>query len=142
MITNSEIKQLQGLTEKPPSVIRYEDKVLLHARWFTLELDPAMLSKDIKTVESVPHEAKNWRDALPREDASYGQAFRTVNEDDGVELIKLVSDAGVARIHPSVYEVVTKHIPESAFYVAPGVLSNVTVRSKDSVIGCVAQIKV
>lgn len=142
MITKAEIKLLQGLTEAPPTVSKHNGSIVIYARWFALELSPSLVSKDVVGSQDLPEEIKSWRDVVPSGEGGYAQAFRTINEDDNVPLIKLVSDCGVARIHPAMYDVVTKHVPESSFFVYPGKLSNVTVRSKDTVIGCVAQIRV
>lgn len=142
MITKAEIKLLQGLTSQLPEVCKHKDAIVIHSRWFALELDPSLVSKDVSPSGILPDEVKDWRDKVPSGDSAYGQAFRTVNEDDNTPVIKLVSDCGVARVHPSIYDVVTKHVPDGAFYVFEGKLANVAIRSKDIVVGCVAQIKI
>ena len=141
MITSAEIQLLQGLTEAPPKAVKLDACVLLYARWFALEV-PHTLIGGVSFDDSAPDEAKDWRKLVPEGEGSYGQAFRTTNPDDNVPLVKLVGDCGVARIHPSIYDVVLKTFTEPQFFVFPGKHSFVAIKSSGNVIGCVAQIKV
>lgn len=145
MITNSEIALLQGLTDKKPIAVKLGEgeKTLLHAKWFVLEVPTNLLAPDLKCweEEALP-KAVEWRTLMPAGEAAYGQASRFTNPEDNVALIRLIADTGVAIVHPSLYEVVTKNFSESEFRVFPEEKSYVAIFNAGTLIGATAQVKV
>lgn len=144
MITSDEIALLRGLTKKEPAVFKLGagDKAMLHARWFVLEVPTSLIAPTFDDWAEVNEHAVSWREKVPPGDGAFGQGSRWTNPDDGVALIKLISDAGVALIHPSIYEVVTKQMPDPEFRVFEGDKPVVVILSAGAMVGGTAQVKV
>jgi hypothetical protein len=144
MITKVEIALLRGLTKNNPEVFKLEaeEKVLLYAKWFVLDLPRGVLDPTFNTWSEVNDLVVTWRDRLPSGEGAYGQAVRWTNPEDGTTLIRLISDFGVAIIHSSIYDVVTKQMPEPEFRVFEGDKLPVAILSMGAVIGGTAQVKV
>jgi hypothetical protein len=144
MITNTEITLLQGLTKQKPIVVKLGEgeMSLLHAVWFVLELPTNALAPDLTCweEEALP-KALEWRTLMPPGEGAYGQAIRFTNPDDNVALVKLIADTGVAIIHPSIYEVVTRHFSEPEFRVFSEEKAYVAILNSGSLIGATAQVK-
>jgi hypothetical protein len=144
MITKIEIARLQGLTETPPRVSKLGDgeKILIYSRWFALEVPKKTMDPSFNDWVDAPVGAIAWREKLPPGEGAYGQAVRWTNANDGLVSIKLISDVGVALIHPSIYEVVSKHLPSPEFRVFEGDGLPVAILSEGVAIGGVAQVTV
>ena len=144
MITKNEITLLRGLTKKEPAASKLEasDSILLYAKWFALEIPKELFDPAFDDWEDAHEAAVNWRAAMPQGDGDYGQATRWTNPDDGLVLVKLIADCGEAIIHPALYEVVTKQVPEPEFRVFPGEKLFVAILSRGKLVGGVAQVKV
>ena len=144
MITSNDVKTLQGLTDRKPQLTKLEGTglVLLHARWFVLEVPVALLASDLAT-DDPPVEARiAWRTSLPAGEGEYPQAARWVAPEDQVPIVKLIAGCGVAFIHPAIYDLVMKQLPEPEFRVFEGERPHVAILSSGTVVGAVAQLKV
>jgi hypothetical protein len=141
MITTNEVKLLQGLTDEVPrvGVLPGEKTVLLYARWFVLEV-PANTVAAVTKGNSVPPDVVAWRNRLPVEEGAYGQAVRFTNT-DGIALVRLISDSGVAVIHPAIYGVVSK-FSEPEFRVFSREGAPVAIFNEGTLIGATAQVRV
>lgn len=145
MITKTELEILQGLTKKAPQAFKLGsgEKVVLYAQWFVLELPKELLDSDFDW-EEPNEEAQAWRTRLPEGTGEYAQAVRWKDPTDGVAIMKLISDNGVALIQAAFYDVVIRRIPEVEFRVFPGEKTPVVVvRSPTGeMIGVTAQVAV
>ena len=142
MITDKEIALLQGLTEEKPSAVKLGsgETTLLYARWFVLELPTALFRLDLKSWKSKPRvEALAWRNLLPSAGGAYGQPIRKTSK-DGKQLIQLIADTGVAYIHASIYDVVSKQLTEPEFRVFPEPQASVGILSGGELRGGVGQV--
>jgi hypothetical protein len=144
MITSSDVELLRGLTKKKPTVARLAgDKnhlVLLYSKWFALELPVALFDPGIKQWEEAIDGAVTWRSGVPPGEGEYAQGIRWTNPEDGVALIKLIADSGVAFIHPSIYDVVTKKLPEPEFRLFVGDKPPLAIFSAGILVGGVGQV--
>lgn len=144
MITDAEVTLLRGLTKKTPIATKLEsgDRALLHAQWFVLELPLASFDSKLEAWEEEPlGGALEWRTLMPEGEGEYATAARFTNPDDGVPVIKLISDSTVAFIHTSIFEVVMKHVAEPEFRVFPAEKAYVAILSSGSLVGGTAQVK-
>jgi len=144
MITKNEITLLRGLTKKEPLACKLNagEKVLLYARWFTLEVPKELWDPTFEDWADASESTINWRAVMPPGEGEYATASRWTNPEDNVALVKLIADSGVALVHPAIYDVVMKQIPEPEFRVFPGEKSFVVICSAGVMIGGVAQVKV
>lgn len=144
MITTSDIELLRGLTKKKPHAVKLdESKVLLYSKWFALELPTALMDPAFTDWETEANEvARNWRDVMTKGEGEYAQGTRFTNPDDGVVLIRLIADSAMAVIHPSMYDLINKKLPEPEFRVFTGEKPVVAIYSAGVMIGGVAQMKV
>lgn len=144
MITEKDIELLKGLTKKQPHVVKLEGEiVLLYSKWFCLELPRSMLDPAFDDWDDQAHDAAiAWRKTMPEGDGEYAQGTRWTNPEDGLALIRLIADSASAIIHPSMYEVVNKHLPEPEFRVFQGDKPVVAIYSEGKLVGGVAQMKV
>jgi hypothetical protein len=143
MITKNEITLLRGLTKKEPAASKLEasDSILLYAKWFVLEVPKELFDPAFDDWEEAHEAAINWRAAMPQGEGDYGQASRWTNPDDGLALVKLIADCGVAIIHPALFEVAMKQLPEPEFRVFPGDKPFVAILSERKLVGGVTQVK-
>ena len=142
MITDKEIVLLQGLTDARPIAVKVGDgqTTLLHAEWFVLELPTGMFRLDLKSWKTKPLAgALTWRKLLPEKGGAYGQPIRKTAK-DGKQLIQLIADTGVAYIHASIYDVVTKQLTEPEFRVFPEAQASVGILSGGTLRGGVGQV--
>lgn len=144
MITASDVELLRGLTKKKPHAVKLAgDKVLLYSKWFALELPTALMDPAFDDWDAEAHEAaRNWRDVMTKGEGEYAQGTRFTNPDDGVVLIRLIADSAMAVIHPSMYDLINKKVPEPEFRVFTGDKPVVAIYSGGVMIGGVAQMKV
>lgn len=144
MITASDVELLQGLTKKKPHAVTLASgNVLIYSKWFALELPLALMDPAFNDWDDKAHEAAiNWRSTIPPGEGEWGQGTRWTNPEDGVALIRLISDSASAIIHPSMYEIVNKKLPAPEFRVFPGVKPVVAIYSEGVLVGGVAQMKV
>jgi hypothetical protein len=143
MITVNDIELLQGLTKKAPHAVKLTGgKVLLYSKWFALEPPAALIDPAFNAWEAVANDvARNWRNVMPKGDGEYAQGIRWANPDDGVGLIKLIADSATAIIHPSMFDLVNKKLPEPEFRVFVGEKPTVAIYSEGQLIGGVSQMK-
>jgi len=145
MITTNDVELLRGLTKKHPVVARLAgDKnsfALIYAKWFVLELPIALFDPELKDWEEADDGAVTWRSVMPPGEGEYAQGFRWTNPEDGMALVKLIADSGVAFIHPSIYDVVTKKVPEPEFRVFTGDQPHIAILSAGVLVGGAAQVK-
>jgi len=143
MITEAVIKLLQGLTDRPPRIARLAQgaNVLLHSRWFALEVPISFLAPEVEIDEETPIERVAWRTGLPPGEGEYAQATKGVTQGDLVPIVKLIAGCGVAVVHPAIYDLVMKQLPEPEFRVFEGERPHVAILSSGIVVGAVAQIK-
>ena len=143
MITADVVKTLRGLTKDLPTVTCREDVAYVHARWFVFEVPKAAIGPDVKISNDFwSEEIPVWREAVPKEEGEYAQAIRTTVPNEDIPIIKLIAACGSARIHPSIFDAVSKELPEVTFHLHSGELALVTIRSQGKLIGGVAQIRV
>jgi len=144
MITAKDVELLRGLTKDKPRAFESKtgDTLLLYTRWFVLELPKAVFDPTFTDRSQVNEAVAAWRKNLPPGEGAYGQAVRWTNPEDSMALVKLISDVGVALIHPSMYEVITKRLPSPEFRVFEGNQPPVAIFSDGVAIGGVAQVKV
>lgn len=142
MITDKEIVLLQGLTDERPVAVKLGDgqTTLLYARWFVLELPTGLFRLDLKTWKTKPLAgALAWRTLLPQGVGAYGQPIRKTSK-DGKQLIQLIADTGVAYVHASIYDVVSKQLTEPEFRVFPEAQAAVGIISGGELRGGVGQV--
>lgn len=145
MITNTEIQTLRGLTDREPLAVKLGEKILVHAKWFVIEFPPTHVGTDVTLLEELddtPYaELPEWRAKVPTTEAEYAAGVRFTHPTEGISLIKLVSDNTTAIIHPSIYEVVMKHVAEPEFRVYNNEPLYVSIWSNGEIVGLTAQVK-
>lgn len=141
MINATDSQNLRGLTDSEPRAVPVRGKVLLHNRWFVLELEAALSAFPADIREDTPYpDAENWRARVPPGEGEYAQGVRTVNQSDGVPLVKLISDSGAVYVHPSIYDLVLKKIAGGELRTYPGNKALVGIYSNGSIIGLTATV--
>ena len=145
MITTTDIELLRGLTKKDPVVARLagdkNSSALIYSKWFVLELPATLFDPEIKDWEEADDGAVAWRSVMPPGDGEYAQGVRWTNPEDNAALVKLIADSGVAFIHSSLYDVVTKKLPEPEFRVFAGDQPHIAILSAGVLVGGAAQVK-
>lgn len=143
MITADAVKTLRGLTKESPIVTCKGGLAYLHARWFVVEVPKALIGADVAVSDDfLSPDVAEWREKVPKEEGEYAQAIRTTVPGEDTVVIKLIASSGSARIHPALFETVSKELPDVSFHLHPGELSHVTIRSQGNLVGGVAQIRV
>lgn len=143
MITNANVVALQGLTKKNPQAVKLTTPGYgaLYSSWFVLELPLKLFAPAFTGWAAVPHPAiKDWRKALPPGNGAYAQAVRWKNPKDEMVLVKLISDEGVALVHPSLYDVVVQNLLEPEFRVFPCDHAHVAILNAGVVVGGAGQV--
>jgi len=118
-----------------------EGKAYLYSKWFVLELPVTLFDPAYSDWEEPRGDVQTWRSVMPEGEGEYASASRWTNPEDNLALVKLISGAGVAIIHPSIYDVVMKQLPEPEFRVFDGEHSFVAIFSAGVMVGGVAQVK-